>query len=59
MSSSPDSSAVHPAEIREPSFPRLSSRAGGSPVLAAKPRYTNCVPVHVCVCLPFMAGEKL
>lgn len=38
-------------------FPRLSSSAGGSPVLAATPRYTKCV--RACACLPLMGGEEL
>lgn len=57
LSSSAESSAAHPAEITGPTSPQLFSSSGGSPVLAATPRYTN--GARACVCLPLMGGEEL
>lgn len=51
MSSSPCSSALHPAEIQSPEYPRLFSGAGDSPVFAANPvTQTVCQCMCVCVC---------
>lgn len=54
VSSSPDSSAVHPDEIRE--LPVFPLQQDAPPSLLRKTRYTNCV---LCVCVSFMGGEEL